>query len=63
MTGFMVNISLGDIQHGTIEYNTVFAVGALLFLITFVMNVIAKAIVNRDRRPVNGTRKPVKNSQ
>lgn len=63
MTGFMVNISLGDIQQGTIEYNTVFAVGALLFLITFVMNVIAKAIVNRDRRLLNGPRKPVKNSQ
>jgi phosphate transport system permease protein len=63
MTGFMVNISLGDIQHGTIEYNTVFAVGALLFLITFVMNVIAKAIVNRDRRAISGIKRPVKNSQ
>lgn len=49
MTGFMVNISLGDIQHGTIEYKTVFAVGALLFVITFVMNIIAKMIVNRYR--------------
>ncbi len=47
MTGFMVNISLGDIQQGTIEYKTVFAVAALLFAITFVMNMTAKAIVNR----------------
>lgn len=49
MTGFMVNISLGDIQHGTVEYQTVFAVGALLFVITFIMNIIAKAIVNKYR--------------
>lgn len=47
MTGFMVNISLGDIQQGTIEYKTVFAVAALLFAITFVMNIAAKAIINR----------------
>ncbi|MFT9495977.1 phosphate ABC transporter permease subunit PstC [Anaerosolibacter sp.] len=49
LTGFMVNISLGDIQHGTIEYKTVFAVGALLFVITFIMNIIAKVIVNKYR--------------
>lgn len=49
MTGFMVNISLGDIQQGTVEYKTVFAVAALLFAITFVMNIAARAIVNRYR--------------
>lgn len=49
MTGFMVNISMGDIQQGTIEYKTVFAVGALLFAITFIMNIIAKAIVEKYR--------------
>ena len=54
LTGFMVNISLGDIQYGTIEYNTVFAVGALLFGVTFLMNIVAKAIVNRNRRYLNG---------
>ena len=54
LTGFMVNISLGDIQHGTIEYNTVYAVGSLLFGVTFLMNIIARAIVNRNRRYLNG---------
>lgn len=49
MTGFMVNISLGDIQHGSVEYRTVFAVGALLFLITLALNITAKAIVNKFR--------------
>lgn len=49
MTGFMVNVSLGDIPHGSIEYRTLFAVGALLFIMTFIMNIIAKAVVNRYR--------------
>ncbi len=49
MTGFMVNISMGDIQHGTIEYNTVFAVGALLFMMTLTMNLISKAIVRKRK--------------
>lgn len=47
MTGFMVNLALGDIQQGTIEFKTIFAVGALLFAMTLLMNVIARAIVKK----------------
>ena len=50
MTGFMVSISMGDIPHGTTAYYTVFAVGLLLFLMTFVLNVFARSIVKRYRR-------------
>lgn len=49
MTGFMVNLSLGDIQQGTIEYKTLFAVGAMLFMITLIMNLIAKGILHRNK--------------
>ncbi|MGM0508070.1 MAG: phosphate ABC transporter permease subunit PstC [Fusobacteriota bacterium] len=49
MTGFMVNVSLGDIPHGSIEYRTLFGVGLLLFIITFIMNIIANIIVNKYR--------------
>ena len=49
MTGFMVNLSLGEIQQGTIEYKTLFAVGAMLFLMTLVMNLIAKGILHRNK--------------
>jgi phosphate transport system permease protein len=49
MTGFMVNISMGDAPHGTIAYKTLFAVGALLFVITLVMNILAKVIVSRHQ--------------
>jgi phosphate transport system permease protein len=47
MTGFMVNLSLGDIQQGTTEFRTIFAVGALLFLMTLVMNIISRFIVKK----------------
>jgi len=38
MTAYIVQVSLGDTPHGTIEYKTIFAVGMLLFLFTFVLN-------------------------
>jgi len=40
---------LGDIEQGSIEYQTVFAVGALLFVLTFIMNLIARAIVKKNK--------------
>ena len=49
MTGFMVNIALGDIQQGSIEFKTVFVVGMVLFIITLIMNLIAKKIIARNR--------------
>ena len=49
MTGFMVNMALGDIQQGSIEFKTVFVVGMVLFIITFLMNMIAKWIIARNR--------------
>jgi phosphate transport system permease protein len=49
MTGFMVNISLGDIQQGTLEFKTLFAVGTMLFLLTLLMNLVAKAIIKKNR--------------
>ena len=38
MTAYIVQVSLGDTPHGTIEYQTIFAVGAMLFLLTMVLN-------------------------
>lgn len=49
MTGFMVNMSLGDIQQGSIEFKTVFVVGMVLFIITLIMNLIAKKIIAKNR--------------
>lgn len=41
MTAYIVQVSLGDTPHGTIEYSTIFAVGMMLFLMTLVFNLIA----------------------
>lgn len=47
MTGFMVNLSLGDIQQGTIEFKTIFAVGAVLFTMTLIMNIFSRYVVKK----------------
>lgn len=48
MTGYMVNVSMGDITHGTVEYKTIFAVGTALFVMTFVLNIVAKAFIKKN---------------
>jgi len=49
MTAYIVQVSLGDTPAGTISYHTIFARGALLFLITLTMNVIANRVLGRFR--------------
>jgi phosphate transport system permease protein len=41
MTAYIVQVSLGDTPAGTLEYRTIFAVGMMLFLFTFMLNIIA----------------------
>lgn len=49
MTAYIVNVSLGDTPAGGIEYQTIFAVGILLFVITLAMNVIAHKVLRKFR--------------
>lgn len=49
MTAYIVQVSLGDTPVGTIEYQTIFAVAALLFAITLSMNIIAHRVLARFR--------------
>lgn len=49
MTAYIVQVSLGDTPSGGIEYQTIFAVGAVLFVVTLGMNIIANRIMNRFR--------------
>jgi phosphate transport system permease protein len=49
MTAYIVQVSLGDTPAGGIEYQTIFAVGALLFAITLGMNVLSHRIMKRYR--------------
>lgn len=41
ITTYIVQVSLGDVQHGTVEYQTIFAAGIMLFVVTFIMNSIS----------------------
>jgi phosphate transport system permease protein len=49
ITAFIVQVSLGDTPYGSVEYRTLFAVGALLFVSTFVLNVASVRVVQRFR--------------
>ena len=49
MTAYIVQISLGDTPRGTIEYQTLFAVGFTLFLMTLVMNILSQWFTRRYR--------------
>lgn len=49
MTGYMVNKSFGEVMVGSLEFQTIFVVGLLLFFMTFLLNVIAKFIVLKFR--------------
>jgi phosphate transport system permease protein len=49
MTAFIAATGAGDVPTGSLEYKTIFAVGATLFLLTLVMNVLAIRLVRRYR--------------
>jgi phosphate transport system permease protein len=49
MTAYIVQVSLGDTPAGTLEYKTIFAVGMLLFISTFVLNIASNWLRERFR--------------
>jgi phosphate transport system permease protein len=49
MTAYIVQVSLGDTPQGTLEYRTIFAVGMLLFIGTFILNVASAWLRERYR--------------
>jgi phosphate transport system permease protein len=49
MTAYIARVSLGDNPQTSIEFKTIFAVGMLLFLITFALNLISQRVLRRYR--------------
>ena len=49
MTGHIVRISGGDLSYDSIDYNSIFAIALLLFLITLALNIISQWVVRRYR--------------
>ena len=50
MTGFIAQKAGGETPVGSIEYNTLFAVGLLLFVITLLINIVSISFVRRFRQ-------------
>ena len=50
MTAFIVQVSLGEAAHGSLEFRTIFAVGLLLFLMTLAMNILGHLVVRKWRQ-------------
>jgi len=49
MTAFIAATGAGDVPTGSLEYKTIFAVGATLFVMTFVINIVSIRLVRRFR--------------
>lgn len=49
LTSYIVQVSLGDVPHGTIEYKTIFAAGIVLFLMTLFFNIVGFWLRKRIR--------------
>jgi len=47
MTGYIARISGGDLAYDTPDYNSIFAIGLLLFLITLGLNFVSRRMVRR----------------
>ncbi len=49
MTGYIARISGGDVAYDTPEYNSIFAIGLFLFLITLGLNLLSRKLSARYR--------------
>jgi len=49
MTGHIVRISSGDLSYDSIDYDSIFAIGLVLFLSTLILNIVSQSIVRRFR--------------
>lgn len=49
MTGHIARISGGDLSYASIDYNSIFAIGLTLFLMTLGLNMISRRLVRRFR--------------
>ncbi len=49
LTAYIVQVSLGDVPHNSVEYRTIFAAGITLFAVTFILNSISHWLKNKYR--------------
>ena len=49
ITAYIAQVSLGDLPHGTVEYQTIFAAGSTLVILTLILNIIGYFLSRRYR--------------
>lgn len=49
LTGYIALVSTGDVSYNTPDYNSIFAIGLLLFVITLALNIISRRLASRYR--------------
>lgn len=49
LTSYIVQVSLGDVPYGTLEYKTIFVAGITLFIMTLILNIIGFWLKKRIR--------------
>ena len=54
ITAYIVQVALGDLPHGSIGYQTIFAAGLTLLLITLAFNLLAFLCAGACARPTDG---------
>ena len=47
ITAYIVQVAMGDLPHGSLGYQSIFAAGMVLFLITFVFNILGHMVRKR----------------
>lgn len=49
ITAYIVQVSLGDLPHGTLEYQTIFAAGLTLVVMTLILNIVSHFLAKHYR--------------
>lgn len=49
MTGHIVRISGGDLSYDSIDYNSIFSIGLVLFLMTLGLNIVSRSVIQHFR--------------
>src|SRR5688500_7526186 len=49
ITTYIVQVSMGDVAHDSLEYRTIFAAGLMLFVFTFILNNISYWVIKKFR--------------
>ena len=49
MTAYIMEVAMGDTPRGTVEYESIFGVGILLFVFTLVINLLAQGLLAKFR--------------